>query len=508
MARVTGRKVPVSHSGQGGAVPFDFNAGSEYAVFGFHMHPTRRIAVQVPVFDHGFYPKLDHTQHEIDGEVQQRQVIMPSLADLRAAGINAEHAIYAADIHVHPRYIKHRNYFRTDFPANMKAFAKREGIVIVFPANDIISARFKRKETLALWRAAFTPLLIEGKQYTSGRITHFFVAPPQVSQAFRMKLNLEHDEEANLLCEWDPVSWRLAQQRPTHRPNLPQRVPMMSRYEIQDTADRLADELAPLVTSKLDVNLTREQQERLHAIISDDEMARTLIVQTKNKTGTTRLAAIKRWWNTTAWPEVKQFLIDEGIQMSRAIMNFIFVTTVSVAVDAMLHKAQGSHRVDLDTPAGKRFAKMHPWKTALNRGVYKFKYTPSNAATRTQLGAGTLEYQHKPQAANTEKTEINQILRERAAELYVAFTGDREIGIHAEEIFNITVSASGQVRVSLDQRSLQDFIDHREINGMFGRDDPSQWINRVQYTWIPKIAARLQELYDAMKLEQARYGGY
>lgn len=495
MARVTGRKLRPTHVAQGGALPFDFGAEGEYRVFGFHMHPRQRLQVEVPIFDHGFYPKLDHTPTDIKQEIKYRMVQMPSLADLRKAGVDAARAIYAADIQAHPRYIKNKNYFRNDFAANMKAYAKRENVVIVLPANDMIEPRFKRKEVLQMWRSAFTPLLIEGRQYTSGRITHFFVAPPAVSQKFRMHLNLEHDEDANNLVEWDPATWQLAQTQRT--PRNPRMVPLDDR-EVDRMAERLADEIAPLVSSKVDGSMTPEQKKRLHELIAEGEMAESLVHETKGKTGTPRLQAAKRWVRQTAWPRIKDFLAQESIEVSRAVGSFIWMTTVAIAVNHVVDKFKGAGS-DLEGDVLKDWAKRNPWKARVARHAQNFQYNMDPGGV--SIGGGTLTYTG---GQRIDKNKLLTILRESALQFYMELARDPQIGLSGEEIFDIDISG-GRVKVTLNQQKLMDAIRHGEIGGRFV--DTSRGMRKLNLNHARRVSAvtirsmeqRLNQTYRDLK---------
>lgn len=437
MGRSTARKVTPKHTAVGGAAPADFKGG-DFELHGFWLHPNRRLTVEVPIFQHGFYPKLEHTDLDIERQIQYRMVQMPSLADLRGSGIAAEKAVFVAEVWTHPRYIKHQNYFRNDFPANIKTLAKQNDMTLVFPANDMPFARWKRKNVLAFWRAAFTPLFIQGKQFTSGRMSMFFVAPPHVSQGFRTRLNLEHDEDFNNLVEWDPVAWRLSKKIKKKKVSKPNVVFGIRDGEVSEASRKLEKDIGPLITSKLGIDPRSKEGKAIMAVIADKELSRSLLAKTRHKKD--RFPAVKSWVKYTMWPRIRDFAAEEGAAIGRAVVNFAFQTTVSVAVNHMLETLVGEPLEKEDEI--KAFKAKHPYRHGFQRFAGKFDYTPDQHATSTQIGAGTLSYKFKSNPRD--KKFLIDLLKEKALELYTERTQD-DITSIGKDFIDIKITPSDQI---------------------------------------------------------------
>ena len=103
--------LPYEVHGNTGRVPirafpvhFEGGPGTEVEFHGYWVHPTSDLKVQVPVFEHGFYPKLSHTEEEIRRNIQMRAVTIPSLASLRQSGYNFERAAFLSEINVDTKF--------------------------------------------------------------------------------------------------------------------------------------------------------------------------------------------------------------------------------------------------------------------------------------------------------------------------------------------------------------------------------------------------------------------
>jgi hypothetical protein len=492
MARTQARKVTPKHTGVGGAVPAHFEGG-DFDLNGFFMHPTRRLTVHVPVFQHGFYPKLDHTDLDIERAIVKRQVTIPSMNDLRKAGIHTDSAVYVAEVWVHPRYIKHNNYFRTDFPANIKTLSRRDGITFVFPASDMWAARLKRKQVLAFYRAAFTPLFVGGKHYTSGRMTHFFVAPPEVSAGFRKRLNLEHDEDFNNLLEWDPTTWRLRKKgRGT-----PGRPPVVkfhspSGKEVKAAQTRLKKEIAPLVNSKLGINPNSKEGKAIIAALSDPDMSKTLLVKTKNKKSSAQFQAVKRWVKQTMVPSLKEFAADQGIQILIALRDFAFQTTVSVAVNHMLGNLKGDEFESEEET--KAFKAAHPYRHSFRRFAGRFDYKPSQHATSTEIGAGTLSYKFRGTAGG--KARMMDLLKEHALNIYQEKAKDAGITSIGKEFFHITITPGDRLAISLDKQAIERV--RQENPDAVGKFVEKNWERTAEF-YVRTMRSEMQGFYEEAK---------
>jgi hypothetical protein len=499
MGRSTARKITPVHTAVGGARPADFE-GADFSLRGFWIHPTRRLTVEVPILQHGFYPKLDHTDLDIERQVQYRMVQMPSLSDLRKAGIEADQAAFIAEIWVHPRYIKNWNYFRTDFPANVKTLVRNTNFAFVFPANDMPFARFKRKEVLQFWRSAFTPLFIDGKHYTSGRMSMFFVAPPHVSAGFRRKLNLEHDEDFNNLVEWSPEEWRLRQtrmRRPSMRREISPEIFYGFRPQVVDeTSARLEREIGPIITSKLGIDPRSNEGKAILHILQDKELSKSLLAKTQNKKY--RFPAVKAWVKYNLWPRISSFAKEEGAAIGRSMLDFAFKTTVTVAVNAMLEKLVGR---PIENPkVAARYKRRYPTRYIVRQAAGKFEYTPSQYSTATQIGAGTLSYKFRTNAQD--KESMMNALRQEAFRLYKQLSGD-DVGPIGKEFIKISFAPGDRVRLSLDSKQIEHFY-HEVPEYLLGNFANPDWAESAK-VYLRMVERDINSIYQEMKLSGAEY---
>lgn len=343
-----------------GLVRADFKGGDSFELHGYWMHPTRRANIEVPIFQHAFYPTLDQTDLDIKQNIDYRNVIVPSISDLRQAGIEVDKAIFVAEVYTHPRYIKHNTFFRTEFPASVKSLARQSGIVFVFPANDNPFARLKRKQVLNFYRASFTPLMIKGKHYTSGRMNFFFVAPAHATTALKKSLNLEHLEESS----WNEATHPLlmTQQRSHAR---------FKSYE-KELSDTLRQEIRetvyPLVTAKFDIDQHSAEGARLQRMMDDPRFAQELINATAHKPKSRRFEAVKRWVNQIFWPKLKYIISTETGDALEQGARYAVRLALSVAFDQALGKLQ-------TLPDPENTAKRVPkWYGSVRRGANQFNF--------------------------------------------------------------------------------------------------------------------------------------
>jgi hypothetical protein len=405
--------------------------------------------------------------------------------------------VFVAEVWVHPRYIKHWNYFRNDFPANVKTLVKNSDIALVLPANDMPFARWKRKQVLQFWRAAFTPLFVDGKHYTSGRMTMFFVAPPHVSAGFRRKLNLEHDEDFNNLVEWSPQEWRLRKKVNKATPKRRTRIDIeysIPPGEVDDATEKLVRDVGPIITSHLGVDPSSREGKAIIAVLKDKQLSKTLLSKTRTKK--VRLPAIKSWVKYNLWPRIRDFVAEEGINIGRSLANFAVQTTISIAVNNMLEGLVGRAMPNPEVAA--RYKQRYPTRYKIHRfrqGLGKVEYRPSQYASATGIGAGTLSYKFKTSTKDYEY--LIDLLKSKALDAYKERTGD-PIGPIGKEFINIRITPRDEVLATWNTSSIERFVDEvpEKVGYFASRED---WITRSK-VYLRMIGPELNNFYQDAKM--------
>ena len=452
MARTTPRKVTPKLQSVGGARPANFQS-TDMELHGYWLPEKQDARVEVPIFQHAFYPTLKHTDLDIKQNISYRPVVLPSLSTLRAHGIEAERAVFVAEVAVHPRYIKHANYFRGDFPAIMKSLARRENIVFIIAANDIPSARLKRKKVLNFWRLSFSPLLLKGRQYTSGRMGFFMVAPPESVTKFKKSLNLEAvtGKDVQKLLEWNPAVNRTRRPRkrgPRSRYTAEER--RLANELVKETSDKLSNQLLPVITSKFDIDPHSDTAKQLDAYLSNPATSRGLIKATEGKRN--RMWAVKKWVKTSMLPRVKEIAKDEAAMAGESIVRFIVLATITTTVNFLLSQVQASR-------AGKKFS-----------ALQKLEYKPSRMASHTQVGAGTLSFKFSPNAKDLSSMQ-QQVAKKVMMDIMTTYK-EWTYNSAQESIFDITLnlhSKTKPVTIKLDRVALRVHRAHnKEGLGPFG----------------------------------------
>jgi len=429
----------------GSARPVRFEGGSDMELHGYWLPEDKQALVEVPIFQHAFYPTHAHTDLDVRQNVTYRSVTIPSLSTLRAHGIEAERAVFVAEVVVHPRYIKHNNYFRGDFPATIKTLARRENIVFLFPASDMPSARLKRKQVLNFWRLSFSPLLLKGRQYTSGRMGFFMVAPPGSATKFKKSLNLEDiSKSVKNILEWHPaVNTTRRPRKRGPRPKYTAEERRMANELVKETSDKLSDQLLPLVTSKLDIDPHSTTAQKLDAYFSNPTTSRELIKATEGKPN--RVFAVKNWVRNSLIPHIKEIAKEEIAVQGENILRFGIITMLTIAVDIILGEAQAS-----------RFGKK------IN-ALQKLEYKPSSMASSTQVGAGSMVYKFSPNSRDL-STMQNKIAEFVVGKIMEAVNDWRPANVIQKSLFDITLNPNNKTKpitVKLDRNALKT---HREHN--------------------------------------------
>jgi hypothetical protein len=493
MPRTQVRKMTPTNLAVGGARPANY-VGNDMRLHGYWLNDTRPVMVEVPIFQHAFYPKLDHTDLDIKQNLTYRTVKVPSMAELRANGIDTTRAVFVAEVVVHPRYIKHNNYFRSDFPANVKSLAKRDGVTFIFPANDMPSARFKRKFVLNFWRQSFTPLLIKGRQYTSGRMNMFVVAPPEATTRLKASFNFEGKEEKATLVEgWHPSLNKPSRTRGRRPPHTRVRQPLTREQEylssmiVQDTAERMKKDLLPIITSQLHIKDPHVHQE-LEDYVSSPATSRELL-RASNKPN--KSEAIKRWVTQRFLPRVKEIVVDEVAMASETVGRFVIRAVISTTLADIVDRAKNS-----EAPKMVKAREKMPWISRVN-------FDPSELGSAMGVAGGTLSYNYArtPAQLSEMATKIQQFIFHQ----YVYHSGDpvTEVG---KQFFKVKINPNSSfqpVQVSMDYPAIDRVTRvYGEASGWFKtrfkeKGSSQGYAKKVEHTLLPQLQKEAIEFYKA-----------
>lgn len=481
MARQTARKVVTHGAPIGGLVRADFKGADEFELHAYWMHPTRRASVEVPIFQHAFYPTLDMTDTDISQNIDYRQVIVPSIADLHAAGIETDKAIFVAEVWTHPRYIKNHNYLRNDFPANLKTLARINNMAIVMPANDMPFTRLKRKQVLNLYRAVFSPLIIKGRHYTSGRMNFFFTAPPHITSPLRKSLNLEHQEgEVQELTE---ASWEAAVQA-TRRKHKNDPILKPKTTPKKKVSKEIEETVYPVVASHFDIDPNSAEGRQLHRFMSDPRLADDFIRATANKPS--RFNAVKRWVATSFWPRLKNIVATETGNALEDGARYVVRLAISIAFEQALAKMQYM-------PTEGESAKKTPrWRSTVGNFANRIDY---NAAAYAAAPVGTGVVKYKPnRGANVVDTMVMvDRIKTYVFEIYYRLMNDDSDAIAIKDFFKIVITPQNLVNVSLDETQIQRMVrQNPDACGIWFPIDGTP--PKVNMEWVGKVKAILPRL--------------
>jgi len=418
MARTALRKVTPNRAAFGQARPATWDNGTDLVLRGYWLHESQPIRVEVPIFQHAFNPKLAHTDLDIRQNISYRTIVLPSMSELRSHGITVERAAVIVETVVHPRNIRNYNYFRTDYPALVMGIAKRDNTLLIIPANDIPSARMKRKQALGFLRMAFTPLFIKGKHYTSGRISMFMASPPGATRKFQAAFNFgEADEKVhNTIAEWHPSVDRVRVTRSRGpRPAYTHRQQRIAAEIIAETSERLRTDLFPIMADKLELAKTSPEGKELEAWLSQPGTSRELLRRTQRN----GRSAVKTWVNQILVPKAKEIVSDEvkyaTDQLGRWVVRQMLAASVAMVLD-LVQGAIGENPV------------------FIGRTIKKLEF--NSVVDPTTIGAGRLNYK----SGRMPKSEYEQKRRayEKVASIYAIKTGDS--GIDPQQVFNIMIN--------------------------------------------------------------------
>jgi len=482
MARIMAQKVPTTGAPIGGLRRADFKGGDDFELHGYWMHPTRRANVEVPIFQHEFYPTLAHTDLDVQQNISYRTVIVPSITDLHNAGIQADKAIFIAEVWTHPRYIKHPNYFRSDFPANVKTLSRQQDITFVIAANDLPFARIKRKKALNYWRAAFSPLYIKGSQYTSGRMQFFFVAPPHISAPLRKSLNLEDINE-----NWEQAIAAVREKHGVYggisRNRMQAAVQKQVQHEMQEV-------VFPVLSSQLNVSPHSAEGRKLNKLLQDPKTVQSFMQATQHKPS--HFYAVKQWVAHTFWPQLKHVVGDEAMTALESGTRFMIRLAISVAFDGVLTKLKNLP----DPTPGTSARRPSPWRSQVRNTAGKIDYNfMQGFGDSHQVGLGSLSYsarkRNSPQDIAYYQAYIGRIILDQ----YRTMAGDHSLGPVGLDFFKITILPQGTVDVSFDEVAIERHRHHSRENftelGRFAEDGWLQWAK----IYIPVLEKQATEIY-------------
>jgi len=437
MARLAPRKtVPKKRTALEAARFAEFQ-NPDMMLRGYWMNEKSPITVEVPIFPHGYYPKLGATEHEVRANIEYRRVTVPSVSEIRQHGVDVQQAFFVAEVVVDRRHIKNHNYFRGDFPAAVKALARQHGILFVLPANDMPSARLVRKEVLNFWRQLFTPLFIKGHHYTSGRMTMFMAAPSGSLTRLKTALNLEaKDTPEDNLQEWYPhagVPPLPRKRRPRGpRPKFTSRENYLADEIASQTTERMRDQLLPVLRSKLEIPSNSHAAQELEDYVSDPATARSLIRETGNGKSP---QAIQTWVKHRLIPRIKEIVKEEGVQAAEGVLRssvqFAFQVTIGVVLSNI-------------------FQQMKTSKFGQKR-MQNFNYTPE-VSTSYPVGGGRFEH------APTKNVNIEEKLVKVVA---YASKYTRQYGVHnAKDVLDFHVTPT-KVTINFNQEHYESALKHR-----------------------------------------------
>jgi hypothetical protein len=478
--RVQPKKIPSGVAG----VQYDTFQGSEIAFKGWWLNATKKARVPIPIFQHAFYPKLDHTPLDIRQHVIKRTITIPSLQDLHEHGIEAPRAFFVNEVLFDKRHIKNWNALRLTFPSFAKSIANRDDITFIFPANDNPSLRAKRKEVLQVLRANFTPLFLKGSHYTSGRMTFFFTAPKGAVQKFKRSFNFDEalkEKKANLEEFWAFNKTKKARRSYNRKPKAPSSSQSATATQIvAQTADKMEHELLPLTVSRLDLDPNSDAAHAMKDFLADPKTSRDLLKRTKGKTAASRFAAVKRWVREVFVPRAKEIIVDETVMAVEALGRFAFRTTIAIATNEVVGTIQTS-----EWGADKKF-------------IQAFSYGP-DMRPGTEIGAGTLSVGIKRNVM--QEVQFQREVKARVLDSYKDMTGDT-VSDYFLAMFKFRFSKSNKqtpVSISLNKAELEKVTAiNPEAMGRFADEEnefDEVWFNHVNSRILPKLKSVANNFY-------------
>jgi len=492
MARTALRKKTPHRAAFGQARPATWDNGTDLVLRGYWLHDKQPIRVEVPIFQHAFHPKISHTDLDVRQNISYRAIVLPSMSDLRAHGINAERAAVIVETVVHPRNIRNYNYFRSDYPALLKGIAKRDNTLLILPANDIPSARMKRKNVLGFLRMAFTPLFIKGKHYTSGRMNMFMAAPPGSTKKFQAAFHFgEADEKVrDTLAEWHPAVDRTRPARKRGpRPAYNRRQQRIAAEVIAETSERLRTDLFPIMADKLSVPKNSSEGKELEAWLAKPATSRDLLKRTQ-KNGR---SAVKTWVNQVLAPKVKEIVGDELSSVADQAGRWVVRQMLAASVAMILDAVQAS-------PMGKS-------KGWLGQQLQKLEFNA--IVDPTTVGSGRLNFKSGRMLKSV--YEQTRRVHEKVAELYGVKTGD--MGIDTHQVFDVRVNPTARIPVTIRLKRheiAQAAIHAPEAVGKFATDNAlnTQFYQHVTARILPALTKEVNQWYrDGMPSGYDSYDG-
>jgi hypothetical protein len=406
---------------------------------GYELHPSKRVRVEVPIFQHAFYPKKSHTLLDIQQNVTYRMIELPSIHELQMHGIDVNKAAVIGEVSVHPRHIKNRNYFRTDFPALAKQIAKVDNMALIFPANDVPSARFKRKVFLGFLRQFFSPLFIKNKLYTSGRMGMYFVAPPGATKHLSRSLNLEGKDEKvrDSIVEWYPTHSRKPKPRKRGprkpKPRFTPRQDRIATDVLKETSIALKRDVMPVVTGKMEISQHSKEAKEIEDWLGQPATSRELL-RRHERSGK---AGVKTWVNQVMIPRLKEIVKDEVAVAAESAGRWVVRQMLSAVVSMVVDSVKTS--------------KVGRSKNWAGRTLRKIEINP--VVNAMEFGASSMHLRSKNKVPASKAEQERRIL-EKLHSLHAEATGDV---VDLKRIYTIKVNPQADVpiKITLNKPSVQ-----------------------------------------------------
>jgi hypothetical protein len=429
-------------------------------------------------------------------------VTLPSLQDLHAHGVEVDKAAFAGAIKFHPRHIKNWNALRVSFPAFSKNLARRIDAALVFVANDCPSFRAKRKEMLQVLRGNFTPLIIKGQHYTSGRMSFWFTAPKDSVSKFKRSFNFDEAaiEEKQSLVEFYPFNKPQKARRPYQRHERPLSPQSRATADdiVRETAGRLEDDMLPVAISRLELDPHGPEAREMRAFVNDPKVTRDLLRRTRGKSKYARLVAVKRWVKEVFWPWLTNLLRDEASDIVDNVTRYAFKLTVALLVNEAVGKAR-------EKEWGKE-----------SKFLQKWDYKP-HMDHQVPVGAGMFTTTIR---RNTQQeAEFQRQIKKELLHYYKSRTGD-SVSTYFVDLLNIqfnpqnknapvSIHADKQKfmkAVAINPEALGKFAVHKEVRGKTVTALNDKWWEHFRTRVLPKMEKYANLYYQ--KGEDPEYSSY
>jgi hypothetical protein len=482
MAQTMLRKQPATRAPFGNAKDASWDNGIDLHLRGYWLNPNTKIQVEIPVLPHAFEPTLTQTDTEIKRNIEYRSITLPPLSVLRAHGLEVERAAVITEVLVDDKHIRNYNFFRGDFPAMVKGIARRDNVLLIFPATDMPSARLKRKKVLGLWRLIFAPLFLGGKHYYSGRLGMFMAGPPEVLRRYRTAFNLHTEEkeaDRQSLMEWHPAVDRVRPPRKRGpRPAYTREQQRISAEVIAEASMRLKQDLFPILSDKIELDKTSSEARELEAWLGTPSTSRELLRRTE-KGGK---GAIRTWVNQVLVPKVKEIVKDEASIAAESLGRWIIRQMLGASLAVIIDSLQQTKMAQAEKPG------------FFGRTVQKLNYSPG--ADPFVVGSTAMNYRQE-RSKIAREGDLGKIMR-YVQQLYAMKTGDYAADI--SQVFNVTVDPRSTVllKISLAKKHMAQMVQMTpETLGKFADKNKLNlpYCQYIERSIIPQIESETAQWY-------------